>query len=114
MELILIVKTRNKNDCQKMSKKRLQDLITMPTPRPTPTSKHTPKPRPASRQVPTSRNIGEFERTEMTKNRPLVFNAFHDWYGWSINHIREPIKRSASNVKEKIIRLFQAISKSIT
>ena len=47
MELILIVKTRNKNDCQKMSKKRLQDLIT--TPRPTPTSKHTPKPRPASR-----------------------------------------------------------------
>ena len=49
MELILIVKTRNKNDCQKMSKKRLQDLITMPTPRPTPTSKHTPKPRPASR-----------------------------------------------------------------
>lgn len=112
MELILIVKTRNKNDCQKMSKKQLQDLIT--TPRPTPTSKHTPKPRPASRQVPTSRNIGEFERIEMTKNRPLVFNAFHDWYGWSINHIREPIKRSASNVKEKIIRLFQVISKSIT
>ena len=40
----------------------------MPTPRPTPTSKHTPKPRPASKQVPTSRNISEFERIEMTNS----------------------------------------------
>lgn len=45
--------------------------------------------------------MDEFEKSDMTKNRPITEKTLYEWYDWLISHILESIKTSASKVKEK-------------
>ena len=64
-------------------------------------AKLKPKLKPST-TVPLAINIDELEKMEMAKNRPLATNT---WYDWLIHQIPEPGKKSASNVKDKIMNL---------
>lgn len=41
------------------------------------------------------------------KNRALIKNTWNKWFGWFLSYLPEPMKRSTSNAKEKIIKLFE-------
>lgn len=43
---------------------------------------------------------------ETAKNRPLSKNAWYEWCDWLISHIPKSVKKSLSNIKEKIMNLF--------
>ena len=43
----------------------------------------------------------------MTKNRTSAANTWYEPYDWLINPIPQPVKKSASDVKEKIMKLFE-------
>ena len=43
----------------------------------------------------------------MTKYRTSAANTWYEPYDWLINPIPQPVKKSASDVKEKIMKLFE-------
>ena len=62
---------------------------TRPGPRPTPIS--------------TLINMNKFEKDKIKKNTPLAKNI---WYYCSVNYFPKSVKMCVSDVKEKIMRLF--------
>ena len=48
-------------------------------------------------------DMDNFEQKEMKKIRPIK----NTWYDWLINYIPEPIIKSASGFKGKIVSLFK-------
>ena len=44
----------------------------------------------------------------MTKIRLIPDNTWYQWYDWSISHILEFMKKSESDAKPEIVRLFQS------
>lgn len=50
--------------------------------------------------------MDEFEKSKMAKARPLVKNEMYKWFDCLIIHIREFMKKSASNAQENM-KLFQ-------
>ena len=63
--------------------------------------------------MPTPINIDEFEKNEVTKNRPLAKNTKYNWCNWLITHIPESVKRPAIIFKEKI-KIFETKLESNT
>ena len=57
--------------------------------------------------LPASINIDAFENSQMAKTRPLIKNTLYKWYGWLISYILEFMKKSVSDIKETIMKLFE-------
>ena len=49
-----------------------------------------------------------YEKIEMAKTRPILKTIWFQWYDWLINHIPESMKKSKSNTKQVIMRLFES------
>ena len=106
-----------------MSRQQQQNLITTPStsswrpsqinrPRPSPELAvrfpPTPIPRPRSTHKPFPTDVDNPGQTEMTKARSTPENTWYQWwYYWSINLIPEFMKKSESNTKQNVIRLFE-------
>ena len=43
----------------------------------------------------------------MAKYASLAITTWYDWYDWLINQIPKSVKKSARNVKERIMNLFE-------
>lgn len=43
----------------------------------------------------------------MAKYASLAISTWYDWYDWLINQIPKSVKKSARNVKERIMNLFE-------
>ena len=47
-------------------------------------------------------------KKELTKKRTFTKHTQYDWYSWLINHIPEPIEKSAGRINDQIRSLFKA------
>ena len=48
-------------------------------------------------------DMDKFEQNQMNRIRPIK----NTWYHWLINYIHEPIRKSVSGLKDKIVNLFK-------
>ena len=48
-------------------------------------------------------DMDKFEEKEMKKIRPIK----NTWYDWLINYIPEPVRKSVSGFKDKVVNLFK-------
>ena len=111
-ELKMLAEARSINRYENMSRQQVESIFTRPS-TPKSTSKPALKPKKPTpflkpkKHEPTSITIDEeFEKSEMEKTRPLGESTWYKWYDWLIDHIPESVKKSASNIKEKIMNLF--------
>ena len=50
--------------------------------------------------------FGEREKNGDSEKQIIIKKYLHEWYDWLFIHISNSVKKSASDVKEKIINLF--------
>ena len=121
-ELRIISRDKDLHGCYKLKKAGLvaflleqstEEMLTLPL-----TTRRTER-RPAHpiKIISSLQEMGEFEKEEMEKSRPVVKNRLNQWCDWLVDYVPKPIKNAVgkafSRAKNSILGLYDGAKKSL-